>query len=219
MRNRCLARTAGLVAASTTRYGSRRRARRAGSTARSYLACGGLGTHEAVSIALWVKAESLGHTWNPLLFGNDVKSGVVHFSLLADGRPNVAINTGEQNWTHRTARTCGGRRRVAPFGPRLRRPPRRTRAVLRRRQAGRRGSAEPRDPAGPGRLPPRRMESMGEDSPANNFHGAISDVRIYSGMLTDAEAAHLAARELNHGEHKSARMKTIGQLISPFHSC
>jgi len=31
-----------------------------------------------------------------------------------------------------------------------------------------------------------------EGSPASNFHGEIGDVRVYSGMLTDAEAARLA---------------------------
>jgi len=31
-----------------------------------------------------------------------------------------------------------------------------------------------------------------EDKPANSFHGAIDDVRIYSGMLTDKQAAGLA---------------------------
>ena len=76
---------------------------------------------EAVSIALRARAESLGHTWNPLLFGNDVKCGVVHFSLLPDGRPNVAINTGEQNWTHRTARTAVAVGQWHHLDPRLRR--------------------------------------------------------------------------------------------------
>ena len=31
-----------------------------------------------------------------------------------------------------------------------------------------------------------------EGKPANNFHGGIDDVRIYSGMLTDKQAARLA---------------------------
>ena len=157
-----------------------------------FIACGGLGTHEAVSIALRAKADSLGHTWNPLLFGNDVKCGVVHFSLLADGRPNVAINTGEQNWTHRTARTavavgewhhfilvCDAR-----FG-----------GLVRFYIDGKRVSED--------RLSLGIQLNMdafasargisGKGPPANNFHGAIRDVRIYSGMLTDEQAAQLAA--------------------------
>ena len=32
-----------------------------------------------------------------------------------------------------------------------------------------------------------------ENNPANNFHGEISDVRVYGGMLTDDEAVRLAA--------------------------
>ena len=59
---------------------------------RGYVEAGGLGTHEAVSIALWAKAESLGHQWNPLVFGHDIQLGTVHFSLLPDGTPNVAIH-------------------------------------------------------------------------------------------------------------------------------
>ena len=71
---------------------------------KTYVACSGLGTHEAISIALCVRADSLGQTWNPLVFGDDIRTGTTHVSLLADGRPNVAIHTGGQNWTHRTAR-------------------------------------------------------------------------------------------------------------------
>ncbi len=71
---------------------------------KTYVACSGLGTHEAISIALCVRADTLGQTWNPLVFGDDIRTGTTHVSLLADGRPNVAIHTGGQNWTHRTAR-------------------------------------------------------------------------------------------------------------------
>ena len=31
-----------------------------------------------------------------------------------------------------------------------------------------------------------------QDNPANNFHGEIDEVRIYTGMLTTEEAARLA---------------------------
>ena len=77
---------------------------------KGYIESGGLGTHEAMSIALWVKAETLGNQWNPLLFCHDGQAGAVHFSLLSDGTPNVAINTGEWNWTHRRAQDFAGRR-------------------------------------------------------------------------------------------------------------
>ncbi|MHB8954295.1 MAG: HzsA-related protein [Pirellulaceae bacterium] len=157
-----------------------------------FIACGGLGTHEAVSIALRAKSESLGHTWNPLLFGNDVKSGIVHFSLQADGRPNVAINTLGQNWTHRTARTSvaigqwhhlvlvcdarlGGRVRFYIDGHMVSED--RLSLGIRLDLDGFRLGAW----------------NQWEGSPANNFHGEIRDVRIYSGMLTDAQCQQLAA--------------------------
>jgi hypothetical protein len=33
-----------------------------------------------------------------------------------------------------------------------------------------------------------------ENSPANNFHGELNDVRIYSGTLSDEQAADLAKK-------------------------
>ena len=160
---------------------------------RGYLEAGGLQTHEAVSIALWVKAESLGNQWNPLLFCHDGKPGAVHFSLLSDGTPNVAINTGEWNWTHRKGRASladgkwhhlalvcdartGGRVRFYVDG----------------RPAG-------REPLSLG----QRLDLDGfrigawnrwQNSAANNFHGELDDVRIYSGMLTDEEVATAGGR-------------------------
>ena len=75
---------------------------------KAYIESGGLGSHEAVSIALWAKTDTLGNRWNPLLFCNDGPAGAVHFSLLSDGSPNVAINSGESKWTHRQAGTSVG---------------------------------------------------------------------------------------------------------------
>ena len=162
-----------------------------------FLACGGLGRHEAVSIALCAKADSFNHTWNPLLFGNDVKCGVVHFSLLADGRPNVAVNTGEQNWTHRTARTgvvvsqwhhfilvcdarIGGSARFYIDGQRVNEE-RMSLGIQLDMDTFRIGAW-----------------NQWEGTPANNFHGAVRDVRIYSGMLTDEQAVQLAADKPAH---------------------
>jgi len=159
-----------------------------------FLACGGLGRHDAVSIALRARADSLDRTWNPLLFGNDVKRGVVHFSLLPDGRPNVAVNTGEQNWTHRTGRTSvsvgewhhfvlvcdarlGGGARFYVDGQRVDEE-RMSLGIQLDMDAFRIGAW-----------------NQWEGIPANNFHGAIRDVRIYSGMLTDQQAADLAAKQ------------------------
>lgn len=157
-----------------------------------YLACDGLGTHAAVSIALRAKADTLGHTWNPLLFGNDMPGGVVHFSLLADGRPNVAVHTADQNWTHRTARASvavgqwhhlvlvcdarmGGLVRFYVDGQRINED-RMNLGIQLNMDAFRIGGW-----------------NQWEAAPGNNFHGALRDVRIYSGMLTDQQAAQLAA--------------------------
>jgi hypothetical protein len=156
-----------------------------------YIAGGGLGTHEAVSIALRAKAESLGHTWNPLLFGNDVRPGVVHFSLLTDGSPNVAINTGGQNWTHRKARTslADGKwhHLVLVCDARLG-------GVVRFYVDGRLSSEDRLSLGCALDMDGFRLGAWNrwEGSPASNFHGEISDVRVYSGMLTDAEVARLA---------------------------
>jgi len=156
-----------------------------------YVACSGLGTHEAVSIALWANAQSLEHTWSPLLFGNDGKPGVVHFSLRSDGRPNVAVNTTGQNWTHRTARTVvavgqwhhvalvcdarlGGRVRFYVDGQRINED-RLSLGIRLDLESFRLG-----------------MWNGWETTPANNFHGAMRDVRVYSGMLTDQQVSQLS---------------------------
>lgn len=159
---------------------------------RGYLACGDLGAHEAVSIALWVKADSLAHTWNPLMFCDDGQPGAVHFSLLADGTPNVAINTGDWNWTHRKAReplVCGQWRHLV--------------LVCDGRLNGNVRFYLDGKPAGESRLGlGRRLDlyrfrlgawNRWEREPANNFHGELTDVRIYSGTLGEVEIAALAS--------------------------
>jgi hypothetical protein len=156
-----------------------------------FIESGGLGSQETISIALWVKADSLNHTWNPLLFGNDIRPGTVHFSLRSDGAPNVAVNTGGQNWTHRKARSAvsagqwhhlilvcdarlGGNVRFYIDG----------RLSCRERLAvGQRLD-----------LDGFRIGAWNRwsSSPANNFHGELHDLRIYRGLLSDDEAARLA---------------------------
>ena len=159
----------------------------------AYLECGGLGAHEALSMALWVKADSLGNQWNPLLFGNNARPGTVHFSLRSDGAPNVAINTGDWNWTHRRARVSvadGKWHHVA--------------LVCDARLNGKARFYVDGQLAGESRLGlGRRLDLDGfrigawdgwATQPANNFHGEIADVRVYSGSLTPEEAARLAAK-------------------------
>jgi len=158
-----------------------------------YMEAASLGKHEALSIAMWVKVDSLGNQWNPLLFCHGGQAGAMHFSLLSDSTPNVAVNTGDWNWTHCKARSglgdgnwhhlvlvcdarSGGQARFYVDG----------------RIAG-------QQHLGVGlRLDLYRFRIGGwdrwEDKPANNFHGAIDDVRIYSGMLTDKQAAGLAGQ-------------------------
>lgn len=159
---------------------------------KSYLECDGLGAHEAISIALCVKAGTLNNAWNPLLFCHEGQPGAVHFSLLPDGVPNVAVNTGDWNWTHRKARTSladgqwhhvilvcdarlGGSVRFYVDG---------------------RLSSQQRLMLGQ-QLDLYRFRigawNRWETTPANNFHGEIDDVRVYGGMLTDDQAVQLAA--------------------------
>jgi hypothetical protein len=144
-----------------------------------------------VSIALWVKTERLGNRWNPLLFCDDGQAGAVHFSLLSDGSPNVAINTGESKWTHRQAQTPVGDGKWRHLV-----------LVCDARIGGSVRFYVDGKPAGEQRLGLGRTLDLDgfriggwnrwENNPANNFHGEIDDVRIYGGMLTDDQAADLA---------------------------
>jgi hypothetical protein len=159
---------------------------------KGYIECGDLGSHEALSIALWVKAGTLGNQWNPLLFCHEGKPGAVHFSLLSEGVPNVAINTGEWNWTHRKARkplADGQWHHVV--------------LVCDARLGGQvrfyvDGRLSSREPLGLG----QKLDLYGfrlgawnrwENNPAHNFHGELDEVRIYTGLLTDPEITALAA--------------------------
>lgn len=159
-----------------------------------YLEAAELGTHEALSVALWVKVDSLDSRWNPVLFCHDGQPGAMHFSLLPDGTPNVAVNTGDWNWTHAKARASvshGSWHHLAlvcdaRFGGCAR-------FYVDGRLAGEKH-------LGLGlRLDLYRFRIGGwnrwEGNPANNFHGQIDDVRIYSGMLTDEQAARLAGED------------------------
>jgi concanavalin A-like lectin/glucanase superfamily protein/hydrazine synthase alpha subunit-like protein len=157
---------------------------------KAYLEAEGLGIHDAISIALWVKLDSSNHQWNPLLFGHEGQAGTVHFSLLPNGTPNVAVNTGDWNWTHckaKTALAVGQWHHLvlvcdARFG----------------------GSAKFYVD---GHLVGDDFLSLGlpldldrfrigawnrwENSPNNNLHGGIDNLRIYRGTLTEQEVVEL----------------------------
>ncbi len=158
---------------------------------KGYIESAGLGAHEALSIALWVKAETLGNQWNPLVFCHDGRPGAVHFSLLSDGTPNAAINTGDWNWTHRKAGVslADGKWHHLVL-------------VCDARFNGKVRFYVDGKSAGENRLGlGRRLDLYGfrigawnnwENNPANNFHGELADVRIFSGTLTDAAIVRLA---------------------------
>ncbi len=175
------------AAASEGRIGSG--ARRLDGT--GYIQAAKLGKHDAISVALWVKADSLQRQWNPLLFCDGAHSGVVHFSLLRDGTPNVAVNTNGRKWTH-----CKARRSV-PAGQWHH-----VILVCDGRTVGRSRFYVDGQPAGDQHLgvgiqldlDAFRLGAWDNWStqPPNNLHGTIDDVRIYSGMLTAQQAGELA---------------------------
>ena len=153
-----------------------------------YLESAGLGAHEAVSIALWVKPEALKSHWSPLLFCHDGRPGAVHLSLLPDGTPNVAVNTGDWNWTHTQANktlklgqwhhvalVCDGR-----YGG----------SVRFYVDAEAAGTARP-NLGLPLDLYAFRVGAYNrwQNTPAQNFHGELADLRIFSGILTSEEVA------------------------------
>ncbi len=157
----------------------------------SYIECAGLGTHEAVSVAMWVKPDTLGNTWNPLLFCHDGKPGAVHLSILSEGVPNVAVNVGDWNWVHRRGQisvadgkwhhlavVCDAR-----YG-----------GCVRFYVDGRLVDDMRLSLACKLDLYGFRIGAWNrwETAPANNYHGGLSDLRIYSGMLNQQDVEQLA---------------------------
>ena len=165
----------------------------------NYLACHGLGSHDAVSIALRVKADVLHESWNPLLFGDNTDRSVVHFSLLPDGRPNVAINTGGQNWTHRTGRASVAagewHHLVLVCDPRFG-------GTVRFYIDGRRINEERLSLGVQLKMDGFRLGAWNqwEGQSASNFHGVLRGVQVYSGTLTDEQVMQLAKDEAASGK-------------------
>jgi len=157
----------------------------------SFIRAGGLGAHEAVSVALWVKAESLTSRWNPLLFTDGRGKSAFHFSVRDDGAPNVAINSDGKSWVHNGATgsiAAGQWCHVAVVCDS--RPGGTIRFYIDGKPAGTKplGLGLPLD------LDAFRVGAWSgwEKQPGNNFHGCLDDVRIYRGVLTSAEVAALA---------------------------
>jgi hypothetical protein len=149
------------------------------------------GAQQAVSVALWVRADELNNTWNPLLFTDGSGLSSLHFSLLKDGTPNVAVNYGGKLWMKHRANTAvapGAWRHVAVVcDPRIG-------GVIRFYLDGQPAGSKAMDLGVPLDMAAYRLGAWKnwEQNPANNFHGALDDVRLYRGTLTDAEVAALA---------------------------
>jgi len=144
------------------------------------------GAEPAISVALWVRADELKNRWNPLLFTDGSGLSSFHFSLLNDGAPNVAINYGGKLWLHNRADTAvapGAWHHVAVVcDPRMG-------GVIRFYVDGKPAGSKPLDLGIPLDLTSYRLGAWKtwEKAPANNFHGALDDVRLYRGLLTEAE--------------------------------
>jgi hypothetical protein len=151
------------------------------------------GEQVAVSVALWLRADELKNRWNPLLFTDGRVASAFHFSLLDSGAPNLAIHTGNESWTHVRADAAvkpGEWHHVAVVcDPRLD-------GEVRFYIDGKPAGVKRLDLGVPLALATYRLGAWNawENVPANNFHGALDDVRLYRGLLTAAEVAALAKR-------------------------
>ena len=159
-----------------------------------YFEVHGLGMHQAASIALWVKAESLGNRWSPLLFSNGGGRSAFHFSLRDDGAPERGDQHRRKELDPQVGQCVDRPWSMAPRGRCVRPAIGRLGSVLRRRQAGRHKGIDLGEPLD---LTVVRVGAWSgwERQPQNNFHGLLADVRVYDGLLTDAAAAAMAAVE------------------------
>jgi hypothetical protein len=151
-----------------------------------YVAAAGLGVQPAISVSLWVKPSRLPNRWNPLLFSDGASRGAFHFSLLQDGTPNVAINSGPSQWTHRRALTPlpigQWRHLVVVCDPRFG-------GAIRFYVNGKRDADLPVGLGVPLDLESFRLGAYRswENNPTAGFHGALADIRVYRGTLTEVE--------------------------------
>jgi hypothetical protein len=149
------------------------------------------GEQEAVSVALWLRADELKNRWTPLLFTDGRGTSAFHFSLLENGVPNMAINTGNEKWTHVWANAAikpGEWHHIAVIcDPR-------SDGEARFYIDGKLAGVKRLDLGVPLSLAAYRLGGWNawENAPANNFHGALDDVRLYRGLLTATEVATLA---------------------------
>jgi len=159
---------------------------------KGHVSAGGLGQQETISVSLWVKPSRLPNRWNPLLFSDGGNKGAFHFSLLENGTPNVAINTGPGPWTHRPAKTQfeidQWRHLVVTCDP---------------RSGGSigfyiDGKKDSQQALGLGVALDFESFRIGawngwEKNPNAGFHGQLDELRIYRGTLTERQIADLYA--------------------------
>lgn len=157
----------------------------------TFLQSGQIGKQATISVAMWVRPETLNNRWNPLLFTDGAGASSFHFSLLDNGVPNVAINTGGKQWVHSRANSSlatGCWQHLAVVcDPRFG-------GVIRFYINGRPAGASPLDLGVPLDLSAFRVGAWKtwENTPANNFHGGMCEIHIYRGHLPDSEIHDLA---------------------------
>jgi hypothetical protein len=150
------------------------------------------GDFAAVSIAFWVKPDSLPNRWNAILFCDDWSEHDLHLSLLTSGAANVALHLGSAGAAHYSSfGEVGGTdwHHVA--------------VVCDTREGGSiqfflDGRPDRRHlfygPESIVRLTGVRLGgyNVWEKQAGANFHGALDDFRIYRGMLTEQQVRDLA---------------------------
>jgi hypothetical protein len=161
-----------------------------------YVSANDLGQQEAISVSLWAKPSSLPNRWNPLLFTDSGSRGAFHFSLLEDGTPNVAINSGPQPWTHRRASTKFAinewRHLVVTCDPRFG-------GSIVFYVDGKQDAQRPLGLGVPLDLSSFRLGVWKgwESTPGKGFHGALHEVKVHRGVLAEKQVADLFAAGRN----------------------
>jgi mono/diheme cytochrome c family protein len=148
---------------------------------------GGKGTRQAVSVTLRLRPDALRNEWTPLVFTDGGTKGAFHFSLLKDGTPNVAVNVdGKGGWIHGRARRAlktGEWHDLAVVCDT------REGGFLQFFVDGQLAGESLLDAGVALNLEAFRigMWNAWANAPGNNFHGAISELRLYNGTLQQRE--------------------------------
>jgi hypothetical protein len=157
-----------------------------------YISVEGLENQEAISVSLWINPSATPNRWNPLLFTDSGDQGAFHFSLLDDGTPNVAVNSGERQWTHRRA---GAALSVNQWNHLVVTCDPRYGGKIAYYIDGRVDSEHPFDLGVSLDLSSFRLGAWKswEKNSGAGFRGLLDEVRIYRGSLTEQEVADLFA--------------------------